>query len=174
MVKFNYGFVVSIFIIVVFANVAFGYAGMGGNTSTTPTPNSQLEQSVVTSISEIYGNPANYINNNNVKVTGKIVDFVNVQNPPSYTTYMKIDDGTGSLWVANQASEPLNIQNGMELTAEGFMMSDFRSNSTGMTYDLIIFTTPDKIVFTTTPTQQETGISWLESMVKSILDWIKN
>ncbi|MFA4958081.1 MAG: hypothetical protein WC556_14025 [Candidatus Methanoperedens sp.] len=161
----------SIFIIILFANVAFGYAGMG-NISTSPTPDSQLEQSVVTSISEIYGNPANYINN--VKVTGKIVDFINVQNPPSYTTYMKIDDGTGSLWVANQANEPLNIQIGMELTAEGFMMNNFRSNSTGMTYDLIIFTTPDKIVFTTTPIQQETGISWLESMVNSILDWIKS
>jgi len=95
-------------------------------------------------ISEIYKNPADYINND-VKVTGKIVDFVNVQTPPSYTTYMKIDDGTGSLWVATQADKPLNIQNGMELTMNGFMMSNFKSNSTGSTYDLIIFTNPDAI-----------------------------
>ena len=95
-------------------------------------------------ISEIYKNPADYINND-VKVTGKIVDFVNVQTPPSYTTYMKIDDGTGSLWVATQADKPLNIQNGMELTMNGFMMSNFKSNSTGSTYDLIIFTNPDTI-----------------------------
>ncbi|MCX9085555.1 MAG: cytochrome c biogenesis protein CcsA [Candidatus Methanoperedens sp.] len=95
-------------------------------------------------ISEIYGNPDSYINNN-VKVTGKIVDFQNVQTPPSYTTYMKIDDGTGSLWVATQADEPLNIENGMELTMEGFMMTNFRSNSTGKTYDLIIFTSPEAI-----------------------------
>jgi len=95
-------------------------------------------------ISEIYKNPADYINND-VKVSGRIVDFVNVQTPPSNTTYMKIDDGTGNLWVATQAQEPLNVQNGLEITANGFMMSNFKSNSTGTTYDLIIFTTPDAI-----------------------------
>jgi cytochrome c-type biogenesis protein CcmF len=95
-------------------------------------------------ISEIYKNPADYINND-VQVTGKIVDFVSVQTPPSYTTYMKIDDGTGSLWVATQANDPLNIQNGTEITTNGFMMTNFKSNSTGATYDLIIFTSPEAI-----------------------------
>ena len=58
---------------------------------------------------------------------------------------MKIDDGTGSLWVATQTGQPMNIQNGMEITANGFMMTNFKSNTTGTTYDLIIFTTPDAI-----------------------------
>jgi hypothetical protein len=59
---------------------------------------------------------------------------------------MKLEDGTGSsLWVATQADEPLGVQNGMELTVEGFMMTNFRSNSTGKTYDFIIFTSPDAI-----------------------------
>jgi cytochrome c-type biogenesis protein CcmF len=96
-------------------------------------------------ISDINSNPANFINNN-VKVTGKITEVESVQTPPSYTTYMKLEDGTGSsLWVATQADEPLGVQNGMELTVEGFMMTNFRSNSTGKTYDFIIFTSPDAI-----------------------------
>jgi len=33
----------------------------------------------------------------------------------------------------------------MELTVSGFMMTNFRSNSTGTTYDLIIFSNPDEI-----------------------------
>jgi len=65
--------------------------------------------------------------------------------PPSYTTYMNVNDGTGSLWAATQADEPLNVQNGMELTINGFLMTNFRSNSTGKTYDLIMFTRPDEI-----------------------------
>ncbi|MFA4957501.1 MAG: cytochrome c biogenesis protein CcsA [Candidatus Methanoperedens sp.] len=95
-------------------------------------------------ISEIFASPENYVNNN-VKVSGKITDVLNVPTPPSYTTYMQLDDGTGSLWVATQADEVLNIQKGMELTVNGFMMTNFRSNSTGATYDLIIFTKPDQI-----------------------------
>jgi hypothetical protein len=91
-------------------------------------------------ISEIYKNPGNYINND-VKVTGKIIDFVNV---PTYT-YMKIDDGTGSLWVATQTDEQLNIQKGMELTMNGLMMGNFKSPTTNITYDLIIFTSLDAI-----------------------------
>lgn len=96
-------------------------------------------------ISEIIANPGNYVNNiNNVKVTGKIIEVEKVQTPPSYTTYMKLDDGTGSLWTATQADEPLNVQNGMELTMEGFLTS-LKSNTTGKTYDLILFTSPETI-----------------------------
>jgi cytochrome c-type biogenesis protein CcmF len=95
-------------------------------------------------ISEINANPSKYINEKNVKVTGKVTEVENVQTPPSYTTYMKIDDGTGTLWTATQADEPLNVQNGMELTMEGFL-TNIRSNSTGKTYDIILFTSPDAI-----------------------------
>jgi hypothetical protein len=168
--------------------------------TSTSTPNSQLEQSGGTRISKIIAYPKDYINNN-IKITGKVTDFVIVQTPPSYTTYMNIDDGTGSLWVATQADNPLNIQNGMELTASGFLTVNFKSSSIGKTYDLIIFSNTDKIIFPTSPiqtsnqiqtnnqikeiqerlnqtearqNQQETRISWLESSVNSILGWIES
>jgi cytochrome c-type biogenesis protein CcmF len=96
-------------------------------------------------ISEIIADPGNYVNNiNNVKITGKIIEVETVQTPPSYTTYMKLEDGTGSLWTATQAVEPLNVHNGMELTMEGFLTS-IKSNTTGKTYDLILFTSPETI-----------------------------
>jgi cytochrome c-type biogenesis protein CcmF len=91
-------------------------------------------------ISEIRANPADYINAD-VKISGKVVDSVNV---PTYT-YMNISDGTGSLWVATQTDEQLDIKNGMELTMNGFMMNDFKSPTTNITYDLIIFTSLDAI-----------------------------
>jgi cytochrome c-type biogenesis protein CcmF len=99
-----------------------------------------------TRISEIRNIPEAYINTN-VKISGKVTGVVNLQSPPpvTYTTYMQIDDGTGSLWAATQADEPLNIQEGMQLTVSGFMMTNFRSNSTGTIYDLIIFSNPDEI-----------------------------
>ncbi len=102
----------------------------------------------VVSISEIFNNPDNYAGSN-VKINGKVTKIVNVQSPPpvTYTAYMQINDGTESegLWVATQAGEPLNYQEGMELTIEGFLMTNFRSNSTGTTYPLILFSTPDQI-----------------------------
>jgi len=102
-------------------------------------------------ISEINANPASYVNND-VKVTGKVIEVENVPTPPSNTTYMKLEDGTGnSLWVATQSDFPLDVQNGMELTVEGFMMSDFRSNSTQKTYPLVIFTSPEAITGAAAP-----------------------
>jgi cytochrome c-type biogenesis protein CcmF len=94
-------------------------------------------------ISDINTDPSKYINDN-VKISGKIIEVETVQTPPSYTTYMKLEDGTGSLWTATQAVEPLNVQNGMELTMEGFLTS-IKSNTTGKTYDLILFTSPETI-----------------------------
>ncbi|HMB44797.1 MAG TPA: hypothetical protein VKL21_03140, partial [Candidatus Methanoperedens sp.] len=98
-------------------------------------------------ISELYTSPDNYISNN-IKVSGKVTNIENVQSPPpvTYTTYMQIDDGTESLWVATQANEPLNYQEGMELTIGGFLMTNFRSNSTNTTYPLILFSTPEQII----------------------------
>lgn len=97
-------------------------------------------------VSEIYGSPENYVNNN-VKISGKVTNVENVQSPPpvTYTAYMQIDDGTDSMWAATQAAEPLNIQTGMELTVDGFLMTNFKSNSTGKTYDFILFSRPDQI-----------------------------
>lgn len=98
-------------------------------------------------ISEIFASPENYVSNN-IKVSGKVTKIANVQSPPpvTYTTYMQIDDGTESLWVATQANEPLNYQEGMELTIDGFLMTNFKSNSTGTIYPLILFSTPEQII----------------------------
>ncbi|CAG0994820.1 MAG: cytochrome c biogenesis protein CcsA [Candidatus Methanoperedens sp.] len=100
----------------------------------------------VVSISEIYGSPEKYANDN-VKISGKAANVVNVQSPPpvTYTSYLQIDDGTDNIWAATQAESPLNYQEGMDLTVDGFLMTNFKSNSTNMTYDLILFSTPDQI-----------------------------
>ena len=95
-------------------------------------------------ISEIFASPENYVRKT-IKVSGKVKDVVVVKTPPSFTTYIEIDDGSGGLWAASQAESPLDIQNGTELTVNGFMMTNFRSNSTGRTYDLIIFSNPEEI-----------------------------
>lgn len=97
-------------------------------------------------ISEIFANPEKYANNN-VKISGKVVEVVNVQSPPpvTYTSYLNVSDGTDSLWAATQAETPMNFQEGMELSVDGFLMTNFRSNSTGTTYDYILFSRPDQI-----------------------------
>jgi cytochrome c-type biogenesis protein CcmF len=98
------------------------------------------------SISEIFGSTEKYANGN-VKISGKVAKVVNVQSPPpvTYTSYLQIDDGTDNIWAATQAESPLNYQEGMELTVDGFLMTNFKSNSTNMTYDFILFSTPDQI-----------------------------
>jgi cytochrome c-type biogenesis protein CcmF len=100
----------------------------------------------VVSISQIFGSPEKYANGN-VKISGKVANVVNVQSPPpvTYTSYLQIDDGTDNIWAATQAESPPNYQEGMELTVDGFLMTNFKSNSTNMTYDLILFSTPDQI-----------------------------
>jgi len=105
-----------------------------------------------TRISEIFGNPDNYVSNN-VKISGKVTRVVNIQSQPPvpYTTYFLISDGTGELWTATQADAPLDIQEGMELTVSGFIIPNFSSNSTGSPcYTgtpcyLIIFSSPEEI-----------------------------
>ncbi|MFZ3166557.1 MAG: cytochrome c biogenesis protein CcsA, partial [Candidatus Methanoperedens sp.] len=95
-------------------------------------------------ISEIWVSPGNYVNKP-IEVSGKVKDVVNVKTSPSFTTYIEIYDGSGSLWAVAQAESPLDIQIGEELTVNGFMMTNFRSNSTGKIYDLIIFSNPEEI-----------------------------
>ncbi|PWB56994.1 MAG: hypothetical protein C3F06_00445 [Candidatus Methanoperedenaceae archaeon] len=99
----------------------------------------------VARISEIFSNPDNYFTNG-VKISGKVANISIVQSAPgTYTTYILMDDGTESLWVAAQANEPLNYREGMELTIDGFLMTNFKSNSTGTTFPLILFSTPEQI-----------------------------
>ena len=121
-------------------------------TETKNTPSGAL------SISEIYASPEKYASNN-VKISGKVTNVANVQSPPpvTYTTYLKINDGTytDGLWAATQANAPLEFQEGLELTVEGFLMTNFKSNSTGSpcthnSMRLIVFSSPEQITEGTT------------------------
>ena len=97
-------------------------------------------------ISEIFSNPENYFSSG-VKISGKVANISIVQSTPgTYSTYILMNDGPESLWVAAQANEPLNYQEGMELTIDGILVSNFKSNSTGTTYPLILFSTPEQII----------------------------
>jgi cytochrome c-type biogenesis protein CcmF len=99
----------------------------------------------VVSISEIFNNPNNYFSTG-VKIGGKVTNVSIVQSASgTYTTYLQMDDGTERLWAAAQANEPLNYQEGTELTIDGILMTNFKSNSTGTTYPLILFSTPEQI-----------------------------
>ncbi|MCX9080843.1 MAG: cytochrome c biogenesis protein CcsA [Candidatus Methanoperedens sp.] len=100
----------------------------------------------VARISEIFNNPENYVSTD-VKISGKVKNVsIVLSSPGTYTTYILMDDGTENLWVAAQANEPLNYQEGMEFTIGGFLMTNFRSNSTNTTYPLILFSTPEQII----------------------------
>ena len=100
----------------------------------------------VARISEIFNNPEKYVSTD-VKIGGKVTNVSIVQSSPdTYTTYILMDDGTESMWIAAQANEPLNYQEGTELTIGGFLMTNFRSNSTNTTYPLILFSTPEQII----------------------------
>ncbi len=100
-----------------------------------------------TRISSILSDPANYVNRN-VVISGKVVAASYTQTnatPVTYTAYFKLNDGTGDMWVATQSDQSITIPDGIELTASGFMMTQFTSTSTGTTYDMIIFSSPDGI-----------------------------
>lgn len=99
-----------------------------------------------TKISDIISNPENYIQN--INVIGKTTKVISVQTqmPTTvYTTYIELNDGTGSIWAATQTEEPMNILEGMEISVKGSLVTGFRSNSTNTTYDFLIFSNPDEI-----------------------------
>ncbi|CAD7779710.1 MAG: hypothetical protein KBONHNOK_01351 [Candidatus Methanoperedenaceae archaeon GB50] len=52
-------------------------------------------------------------------------------------TYAQIDDGTGRLWIA---LEELEMREGITITASGILFTNFTSNATGRTFDLLLFT----------------------------------
>ncbi len=100
-----------------------------------------------TRISDILTDPANFANNN-VQVSGKVTSVVNTKTstpPVTYTVYFQLNDGTGSIWAATQAEQPIPIPEGSELSVKGFLMAGFKSPSTNTTYDLVIFSRPDEI-----------------------------
>ncbi|HEY9206124.1 MAG TPA: cytochrome c biogenesis protein CcsA [Candidatus Methanoperedens sp.] len=100
-----------------------------------------------TRISGILGDPGSYVNRN-VQISGKVVTASYTQSnttPVTYTAYFKLNDGTGDMWVATQSDKPIKIPEGIQLTASGFMMTEFTSTSTGTKYKPIIFSNPDEI-----------------------------
>ncbi len=98
-------------------------------------------------ISDILSSLGNYVNNN-IEVSGKVTGVVNTQSktpPITYTTYFELNDETGNLWVATQATGPITIPEGSQLTVNGVLITGFTSPSTNTTYDLIIFSPPEEI-----------------------------
>jgi cytochrome c-type biogenesis protein CcmF len=100
-----------------------------------------------TKISNILSNPAGF-SSENIQVSGKVTEvlYTQTETPPiTYTAYLKLDDGSGSIWAATQAAEPLSIPEGSTLSVKGFLMAQFTSSSINRTFDLVIFSTPDEI-----------------------------
>jgi len=99
-----------------------------------------------TKIIDIITSPENY--KETIHVVGKTTRVISVQTKmPSivYTTYLELNDGTGSIWAATQTDQPMNIAEGIEISVKGSLVTDFRSNSTNTTYDFLIFANPDEI-----------------------------
>jgi len=100
-----------------------------------------------TKISEILSNPAGFANGN-IEVSGKVVEVLKTQTetpPITYTAYIRLDDGTGVVWAATQAAEPITIPEGVTLSVKGFLMAEFPSSSLNRTFDLVIFSRPDDV-----------------------------
>ncbi len=107
-----------------------------------------------TKISEILSNPAGFANGN-IEISGKVVEVLETQTetpPITYTAYMRLDDGTGSIWAATQAAEKITIPEGTTLSVKGFLMAGFTSSSINRTFDLVVFSRPDEISEETTET----------------------
>jgi len=104
-----------------------------------------------TKISDVVSNPGGF-STNNVDIKGKVTEVLYTQTetpPKTYTAYFKLDDGTGSIWVATQSAESIQIAEGSMRSANGFLMSQFKSSSLNRTFDLVIFSSPDKVGETT-------------------------
>ncbi|GFO97111.1 cytochrome c-type biogenesis protein [groundwater metagenome] len=100
-----------------------------------------------TKISDILSNPAGFATGN-IQVSGKVTEVINTQTdtpPITYTAYLKLDDGTGSIWAATQAAEPISIPEGITLSVKGFLMAEFKSSSINRTFDIVIFSRPDEV-----------------------------
>ena len=100
-----------------------------------------------TRILDIYNDPEKFASDTG-QVSGRVTDVLYTQTnatPVTYTTYFEINDGTGSIWVATQAGEPLIITKGSEGSVRGFLMGGFTSSTLNRTFDLVILSRPDEI-----------------------------
>ncbi|MHC1571332.1 MAG: cytochrome c biogenesis protein CcsA [Methanosarcinales archaeon] len=89
-----------------------------------------------TRIATIYEDPAEYVERP-ITVSGRVTETVNVKRHMIPITYAQIDDGTGRLWIA---LEELEMREGITITASGILFTNFTSNATGRTFDLLLFT----------------------------------
>ncbi len=100
-----------------------------------------------TKILDVISNPAGF-SGENIQLKGKVIEVIKTQTdtpPITYTAYFKLDDGTGSIWVATQAAEPISISEGSTLSVKGFLMAQFTSSSINRTFDLVLFSRPDEV-----------------------------
>ncbi len=100
-----------------------------------------------TKISDILSNPTGF-GSGNIQVSGKVTEVLYTQTETpqvTYTAYIRLDDGTGSIWAATQAAEPISISEGSTLSVKGFLMADFKSSSINRTFPLVIFSRPDEV-----------------------------
>lgn len=94
-----------------------------------------------TRIADIYADPQAYAGKT-ITVSGKVLETLDVPSDPMPITYVRINDGTGDLWIA---FEQLRITKGLEISASGILLSNFKSNATGRTFDLILFSSASSI-----------------------------
>ncbi len=100
-----------------------------------------------TKISDVLSNPAGFATGN-IQISGKVVEVLKTQTetpPITYTAYIRLDDGTGSIWAATQAAEPITIPERSTLSVKGFLMAGFTSSSINRTFDLVIFSRPNDV-----------------------------
>ncbi len=100
-----------------------------------------------TKISDVLSNPGGF-SGENIQVKGKVTEMLSTQTdtpPITYTAYIRLDDGTGSIWAATQSAEPISISEGSTLSVKGFLMAQFTSSSINRTFDLVIFSRPDDV-----------------------------
>ena len=98
------------------------------NTSQTNVPFTPPTQVVDVSIIEALSDPYAYTN---IQITGTVNQSLDV----SGYTYLEVNDGTGSMWVAGYTT---SLENGTEVTASGSIMTNFPSSSLGRTFDVLL------------------------------------
>jgi len=98
------------------------------NSSPPTTLISTPETFMELSIKEVLDNPSAY---QNVQITGIVNQTIEV---PKYTL-MEISDGTGNMWVAGSS---ISIENGSQITASGFLRTEFYSDTLDKTFDVML------------------------------------
>ncbi len=94
-----------------------------------------------TRISTIQTRPENYVGKE-VEIAGKVIEVESVEAGHMSTSYIRLDDGTGKMWLATQQAV---VNKGMNIQARGTLLANFYSNATNRTFPLIVFSPPDQL-----------------------------